>query len=103
MLIPPSTTQFLDEASLEFSELLKGVGLVCEEIESGLAISCDMDDSFMNPIINPVPGKIKGFSDLWHREVAGNPAGMGLAAFSHDAVFQTDGFNCTGQQVLAHG
>ena len=87
MLIPPSTTQCVDEAVLEFSELLKSAWFVWKEIEAGFGVSCDMDDSFMNPIINPVFGEIKGFCDLRYSEIAGNPAGMGLTTFLHDAVF----------------
>ena len=45
MLIPPSTTQGVDEAGLEFSELLKGVWFVGEEIEAGFSVSSDIDDS----------------------------------------------------------
>ena len=102
MLIPRSTTHGDDEAVLEFSELFKGSWFVWEEIEAGFGVSCDMDDSFMNSIIDPVFGKIKGFCDLRYSERAGNPSGMRLTAFLHDAVFQTDGFNRAGQQVLTH-
>ena len=64
MLIPPSTTQVVDEAGLEFLELFKGSWFVREEIEAGFGVSFDIDNSFMNTIINPMPGKIKYFCDL---------------------------------------
>ena len=97
MLIPPSTTQGVDDAGLEFLELLKGVWFVRKEIEPGFGVSFDMDDSFMNPIINPVIGNIKGFPDFWHCKIASNPAWMGLTTFLHDTVFQPNGFNGTRQ------
>ena len=102
MLIPPSTTQVVDESDLEFLELFKGSWFVREEIETGFGVSCDIDNSFMNTIINPMPGKIKYFCDLGYSEIAVNPARMGLMAFLHDTVFQTDSFNRAGQQVVFH-
>lgn len=76
MLIPPSTTQRVDDAGPELSELFEGAWFVGEEIESGFGVSFDMDGSFMNPIINPVFWYCKGFCDLRHSEVAFNPARM---------------------------
>lgn len=76
MLIPPSTTQPGDDSGFELSELFKGIWLVREEIEIGLGISCDIDSSFMNSIIDPMGGNIKGLGDLRYSEEAGNPAGM---------------------------
>ena len=93
MLIPPSTTQGVDETGLEFFELLKGVWFVWEEIEAGFGVSRDIDDSFMDTIIDPVPGNVKGLGDLRHSEIAGNPAGVGLTGFLHDTVFQANPFN----------
>ena len=96
MLIPPSTTQVVGEAGLEFLELFKGSWFVREEIETGFGVSFDIDNSFMNTIIDPMPGKIKYFCDLGYGEIAVNPARMGLMAFLHDTVFQADGFNRAG-------
>ena len=96
MLIPPSTTQVVDEAGFEFLELFKGSWFVREEIQTGFCVSFDIDNSFMNTIINPVSGNIKYFCDLGYSEIAVNPARMGLMAFLHDSVFQADGFNRAG-------
>mgnify|MGYP003573987261 CR=1 FL=1 len=102
MLIPPSTTQVVDEAGLELLELFKGSWFVREEIEAGFGVSCDIDNSFMNAIINPVPGNIKYFCNLGYREIAVNSAWMGLMTLLHDTVFQTDSFNRAGQQKVFH-
>lgn len=45
MLIPPSTTQGVDESGLKFLELFKGVWFVWEEIDAGFCVSRDIDDS----------------------------------------------------------
>ena len=95
-MIPPSTTQVVDEASLEFLELFKDSWFVREEIETGFGVSLDIDNSFMNTIINPMSGNIKYFCDLGYSEIAVNFARMGLMALLHDSVFQADGFNRAG-------
>jgi hypothetical protein len=64
MLIPPSTTQVLGEASLEFLELFNDFWFVWEEEETRFGVFGDMDSSFINLIINTVSGNIKYFCDL---------------------------------------
>ena len=64
MLIPPSTTQVVDEAVLEFLELFNDFWFVWEEEEARFGVFGDMDSSFINLIINPVSGNIKYFCDL---------------------------------------
>ena len=64
MLIPPSTTQVVDEAGLEFLELFKDIWFVWEEEKARFGVFGDMDSSFINLIINPVSGNIKYFCDL---------------------------------------
>ena len=62
MMIPPSTTQVVDDAGLEFSELFKGSWIVWEEIETGFGVLRDIDNSFINTIINPAITIMAGLS-----------------------------------------
>ena len=57
--MPPSTTLVVDEAGLELLELFKGSWFVREEIETGFGVSCDIDNSYTNALINPVLGNIQ--------------------------------------------
>ncbi len=86
MLIPPLKMQFLELGREKFLEQRKSSGLVGEEKQVGLGITCYLDGAIVNAVVKPVRRDFELSCQLGYGQEARDITGMGLAPLQEQAM-----------------